>query len=280
MKRQGSVLSPYLFCLVMDALTEHAQTKAPWTFIYADDVAMCTTSREELEDALGDWKRQLEAGGLMLSISKSQYMVCNKPNQLEDPLVIDGQQVTRCDEYKYLGTMLHASGNLEGNLQHRIAAAWLKWREVTGVTCDRRMPVKLKDLVYKSIIRPVLTYGSETWAMKQEHVRSVQVTEMKMLRWMCGVTRLDRIRNEHVRGSLGVRDIADKLQESRLRWYGHVKRRPPEYIGNVAMDLSIAGSRGRGRPKMRWADTIAKDMRACDVSVDDTSDRAKWKERT
>ncbi|XP_013178320.1 PREDICTED: uncharacterized protein LOC106125595 [Papilio xuthus] len=88
---------------------------------------------------------------------------------------------------------------------------------------------------FKSMIRPVLMYGSETWAVTQKNVNTIQVAEMKILRWMCGVSRLDKIRNEFVRGSLGVRDIADKMQESRLRWYGHVRRRPPDYIGNLAL---------------------------------------------
>lgn len=163
---------------------------------------------------------------------------------------------------------------------HRIAAAWLKWREVTGVTCDPRMPVKLKGLVYKSIIRPVLTYGSETWTLTQRQVQTIQVAEMKMLRWMCGVTRLDKIRNEYVRGSLGVRDIADKLQESRLRWYGHISRRPPDHVGNTVTHLNIPGTRPRGRPKSRWLDVVKKDMSSCEVTESDTSNRAKWKDKT
>ncbi|XP_049875557.1 uncharacterized protein LOC126373441 [Pectinophora gossypiella] len=101
-----------------------------------------------------------------------------------------------------------------------------------------------------------------------------------MLRWMCGVTRLDKIRNEYVRGSLGVRDVADKLQENRLRWYGHVKRRPPEYIGNVALDFNITGQRRRGRPKLRWLSVVEKDMESCGLSEDDVQDRAKWRKNT
>lgn len=277
---QGSVLSPFLFCLVLDALTETAQSTAAWTFIYADDVAICTESRTSLQKALLEWKHQLQKGGLKLSVTKTQYMACNEPDPDDSPIIIDGQQVIKCDQYKYLGNMMHSSGKVEYNIQHRIAAAWLKWREVTGVTCDRRMPVRLKGLVYKTIIRPVLMYGSETWAATQTHVRAVQAAEMKMLRWMCGVTRLDRIRNEYVRGSLGVRDIADKLQENRLRWFGHVKRRPPDYVGNEALRLSAPGRRSRGRPKTRWIDVVQKDLRHCQVSEDDVGDRAKWREKT
>ncbi|XP_068623969.1 uncharacterized protein [Battus philenor] len=97
-----------------------------------------------------------------------------------------------------------------------------------------------------------------------------------MPRWMCGVTRLDKIRNKYFSGSLGVCDIVDKLQENPLRWYGHVKR-SPEYIGNVTMDLNISASRRRGRPKTRWADTIVKDITAWKVPANDVSNRARWR---
>ncbi|KAL4714897.1 hypothetical protein ACJJTC_012569 [Scirpophaga incertulas] len=79
---------------------------------------------------------------------------------------------------------------------------------------------------------------------------------------------------------LGVRDIADKLQESRLRWFGHVKRRPPDYVGNVVSNLEIPGVRPRGRPKTRWTDVVRKDLQSCNVSEEDTSDRAKWRRKT
>ncbi|KPJ14403.1 hypothetical protein RR48_13474 [Papilio machaon] len=63
-----------------------------------------------------------------------------------------------------------------------------------------------------------------------------------------------QISNEFVGGSLGVRDIADKMQESRLRWYGHIRRRSPEYVGNLALHLSLTGRRSRGTPKTRSSD--------------------------
>ncbi|KAK3521114.1 hypothetical protein QTP86_001361 [Hemibagrus guttatus] len=54
-----------------------------------------------------------------------------------------------------------------------------------------------------------------------------------MLRFSLGVTRLDRIRNEYIRGTAHVGRLGDKVREARLRWFGHVQRRdtPVQYEG-------------------------------------------------
>lgn len=39
---------------------------------------------------------------------------------------------------------------------------------------------------------------------------------------MCNVTQLDKIRNEYIRGSFGVTNVAGKMKEDKLRWFGHV----------------------------------------------------------
>ena len=62
-------------------------------------------------------------------------------------------------------------------------------------------------------------------AVKKAHEKKLDVAEMRMLRWMNGVTKMDRIRNERIRGTTKVGEISKKVQESRLKWYGHVSRR-------------------------------------------------------
>ena len=51
------------------------------------------------------------------------------------------------------------------------------------------------------------------------------VAEMRMVRWMCGFTRMDGIRNDVIRSLAEVAPIEEKIRESRLRWFAHVKRR-------------------------------------------------------
>ena len=58
--------------------------------------------------------------------------------------------------------------------------------------------------VYKMVVRPAMMYGAETWAVKKAQEKKLDVAEMRMLRWMSGVTKLDKIRNERIRGTTKV----------------------------------------------------------------------------
>jgi hypothetical protein len=56
----------------------------------------------------------------------------------------------------------------------------------------------------------------------------MSVAEMRMLRWICGHTRKDQIKNDDIQDKLGVTSIQEKLVQHRLRWFDHIQRRSPE----------------------------------------------------
>ena len=92
------------------------------------------------------------------------------------------------------------------------------------------MPVKQKGKNYKTVVRPAMMYGMEATPIKKVNEKRMNVAEMKMLRWMSGVTRRDRISNTRIRGTVIVAELLKKVQEARLRWYGHVLRRDEEAV--------------------------------------------------
>ena len=100
---------------------------------------------------------------------------------------------------------------------------------------------------------------------------------MRMLRWMFGVTKLDKIRNERIRGTTKVGGITKKVQERRLKWYGHVTRREEHYVGRRAMVMKVQGRSRIGRPKRRWLDKLKDDIKEKGLSADDVYDRATWR---
>ena len=73
---------------------------------------------------------------------------------------------------------------------------------------------------------------------------------MKMLRCRCGKTRKDKIRNECLEEYLGVASMGDNIKEIRLRWFGHVQRRPATALVRKSFSIKVDGPpRGRDRPK-------------------------------
>ena len=95
-----------------------------------------------------------------------------------------------------------------------------------------------------------MLYGIECWSTTKAHEHKIKVAEMRMLRRMCGLTRLDRIRNEVIRDLVSVVDIGENMRESRLRWFGHVDMRHPTALVWRCESLDFGEFRhGRERPR-------------------------------
>ena len=127
------------------------------------------------------------------------------------------------------------------------------------------------------MVRPAMVYGLETVAITKKQVEEMEVAEMKMLRFAMGVTRKDKIRNEHIRSTVKVKQLGMKMREGRLRWYGHVMRRDQEYVGRKMMEMELLGKRRRGRPKRRFLDAVKEDMQEVGVKETDVEDRKMWR---
>ncbi|KAK3567601.1 hypothetical protein QTP86_020294, partial [Hemibagrus guttatus] len=88
-----------------------------------------------------------------------------------------------------------------------------------------KISARIKGKVYRTVVRAAMLYGLETVSLRKRQESELEVAELKMLRFSLGVTRLDRIRNEYIRGTAHVGRLGDKVREARLRWFGHVQRR-------------------------------------------------------
>ncbi len=81
-----------------------------------------------------------------------------------------------------------------------------------------------KRRLYEGVIVPTALYGVETWNLKKDERNKLDVMEMRCLRSMLGVSRMDRLTNVEVRQRTGVvRKLSDRIDQSVLRWYGHGK---------------------------------------------------------
>ena len=107
--------------------------------------------------------------------------------------------------------MLSQEGDCEHAILTRIQTGWLKFRELSGLLMGKVMSLRSKGIVYTTCIRPAMLYDSETWPTKVEDIRKMQRSEMRMLRWMSGVSLSERKSNECVRSMLAIDDIGEVM---------------------------------------------------------------------
>ena len=277
---QGSALSPCLFAMMMDRMTDEIREEAPWTMMFADDIVICSESKEQVEEKLASWRYALERRGMKVNRRKTEYMCVNERQKNSSGTVkMQGEEVAKVEDFKYLGSTVQSNGECGREVKKRVQAGWNGWRRMSGVICDRRVPARVKGKVYKVAVRPAMLYGLETVALTKRQEAEMEVAELKMLRFSLGVTRMDKIRNEYIRGTAQVGKFGEKTREARLRWYGHLRRKDDGYIGRRMLRMELPGKRKRGRPKRRFMDVVKEDMAEVEVTEEDTVDRRNWRKK-
>ena len=74
---KGSVLSPLLYIIVLEALSREFRSGVPWEDLYADDLVIIAESLEECVRRLLTWKEAMEKKGLRVNAGKTKIMICS-----------------------------------------------------------------------------------------------------------------------------------------------------------------------------------------------------------
>ncbi|KAK3545219.1 hypothetical protein QTP70_002066 [Hemibagrus guttatus] len=95
--------------VVMDQLSEEARQESPWTMMFADDIVICSESREQVEENLERWRFALERRGMKVSRSKTEYMCVNE-REGSGTVRLQGEEVKKVQEFKYMGSTVQSNG--------------------------------------------------------------------------------------------------------------------------------------------------------------------------
>jgi hypothetical protein len=88
----------------------------------------------------------------------------------------------------------------------------------------------------------------------------------------------NRVRNDDIRERLGVAPADEKLVQHRLRWFGHMQRRPTEApIRNGVIRRTGNNKRDRGRPNLTWEEFVERDLKDWCITKELALDRREWK---
>lgn len=272
--RQGGVLSPLLFNVVMDDIIKKTKEKTTKLYVghnklqpvrvsvcaFADDVAIFAKSEKDLQENLNRWKVELEKWNMKINAKKTKVLVAGK-NQKRCEVKIDNTNIDQVQTFKYLGVKINNNGEEEEEITDRIQAANRLYHLLkTPLIGKKELSQKTKMTVFKTIFVPSLIFGSESWILSRRLKSQLQATEMKFLRKIKGVTRKDKIRNEVIREELGAQAVLEQIGKQQLKWFGHLVRMNKERPVKNIWEARSMKKRNRGRPRKTWNDAVRETL--------------------
>jgi hypothetical protein len=103
--------------------------------------------------------------------------------------------------------------------------------------------------------KAALKFGSEAWVLKKRDEQRLEAAQMKFVRHLLGITKLDRERNQSVREKLGVQNIVLEIKQYQRQWLQHVERMERDRIPKQALKYRPK-RKSIGRPRKRWKDQL------------------------
>ncbi|CAH1990794.1 unnamed protein product [Acanthoscelides obtectus] len=168
---------------------------------FADDLMICAEREKYLQVNLKLWNAELEIRNLKINVAKSKVMVIGK-NVKEIKIKINNSELEQVNVYEYLGVMIQREGSMEAELNERINKAVKTYHTMSkAILGNKKISRKSKMIVYKTVFRPTVIYGSEGWVLTNKLMSNIQAVDLKCLRKVKGITRRDKIRNEGRTGS-------------------------------------------------------------------------------
>ena len=103
---QGSALSPFLFIMLIDTISQDVGTELPWELLYADDLAIIDITSTDTQNRLESWHKILTDNGLKINVAKTEHL-STRENPL--PMTLNGEELKHVDHFKYLGSVIDKS---------------------------------------------------------------------------------------------------------------------------------------------------------------------------
>jgi len=76
-------------------------------------------------------------------------------------VTIGGVGILRVETFKYSGLIIQDDGEIYKDISHRIKVGWQKWKNAMRVLCDKKIPLRLKGMIYRMVVELALLYGAK-----------------------------------------------------------------------------------------------------------------------
>ena len=275
--RRGDSLSTLLFNLCMEKIIRNVRINPGGTILnrtrqclaYADDVVILGRSERYLTETLEEMIAVAHQIGLQMNDTKTKYMINRQDKNKLKAVELMGKKYEKVESFKYLGWVITSGNDIETEIKSKIAVGNKCYHALRPILTKRTISQSIKTRLYKTVIRPTVTYAAETWTLTNNVEKMLMTWERKILRKIYGPTKENgqsRIKtNSELRNKYKDQDIVAVIKIRRLEWLGHVIRMKETRSVKKIFEGKTEGRRGRGRPRLRWIDDVEDDLRKLGV---------------
>jgi len=263
--RQGCVLSPLLFLIVLDSVMRKLDIASPngiqWDPIrklndldYADDICLLTHKHADMQQKLQKLSDLAQEVGLKINIKKTKSLRLN--TSIRTPLRINQETIEEVEKFTYLGCTVARTGGTEEDIDQRINKARNTFNMLHKIWNASVLSRNTKIRMFNACVKSVLLYGCETWKHTQKITRRLQVFVNKCLRRLIKCFWPNTITNEELLRQTRQVDIEKEIRKRKWRWIGHTLRKTPNDITRLSLEWNPQGKRKVGRPAITWKRTV------------------------
>ena len=224
--------------------------------------------------------------GLKINITKTEMMYQPPPGRHDEgeEISIDGEILNSVKSFKYLGSTITYNNKLDQELHLRMSKASQSFGRLREKVWDNKdLTTKTKCAVYQAIVLSTLLYGVESWTVYKIAAHKLNAFVMSQLRQILSVKWWHFISNMKILQKTNMSSLYDTLIQRNLRWAGHINRLDNNRIPKqVLYSQLVDGSRGIGRPRLRFKDTIKRNLKDKEISLGRwqklSLDRPRWRQ--
>ena len=149
--------------------------------------------------------------------------------------MINSNIIEQVTDFKYLGYRISEyKSDLEDKLQTYNKINGAIWRHF-GKQMNKETKLRIHI-----IDKTALKFGSEAWVLKKREER-VAATQMKFLRHLFGITKLDKEKNQCIRGKMGAENTVKEIKQYQEKWLQHIQRIDTNRIPKQALQYKPKG---------------------------------------
>jgi hypothetical protein len=125
------------------------------------------------------------------------------------------------------------------------------WRHF-GKQMNKETKLRIHNITAKAASK----FGSEAWVLKKREEQRLEAAQMKFLRHLLGIRKLDKEKNQTLREEMGVQNKVKEIQQCQQKWLPHVQRMDTYRIPKQTLQYKPKGRRNIGRPRKRWKNQL------------------------